>query len=192
MPRGLRRMRTMRDVWDERRKTSAGVPKRPRLVRRFASVSAARSHRAPEGAVPLRTWVFSKGRGRPLPEKQLLVKRTREPEVDLFDEEDKLIVLAELPGLSEEDIQINVEDDLLIIEAVSTTRAGELHYYKEVMLPYTVAEDFGRSCKSGVLEIHLQPQAERKERKKRSERKSKNGKGSADGNAKARPGKESK
>ena len=147
----------MRDVWDKRRKGSRSRPARPRLVRRLAASSATTRHRPPKGATSVRTWVFSKRQAASPPERQLLVKRTKEPAVDLFDEQDELIVLADLPGVSEDDIRITVEGDLLIIEAVSTGPRGEVHYYKEVMLPYEVREDYERSCNRGVLEVHVRP-----------------------------------
>ena len=167
-------MRTMRDVWDERRKGARSRPDRPGIVRRFEVTSPAKRHRPPRGTVPVRTWVFAKkpaGRGL---EKQLLVKRTKEPEVDLFHEQDELIVLAELPGVSEQDIKVNVEKDVLIIEAVSTGARGEVHYYKEVMLPYEVRKDLEPSYKRGVLEIHLRPKrrAARRMRTKKGKRES--------------------
>lgn len=93
-------------------------------------------------------------------------------EVDLFDEESELIVLADLPGVSEQDIQTNVEKDLLTIEAISAGPQGEVHYYKEVMLPYEVRKDFDRSCKSGVLEIHLRPKRQTGRRRKTAQGKS--------------------
>jgi len=150
-------MRTMRDVWDERRKGQAAQPRRPSIVRRLTGPSPAPRRRAPEGTVSPRTWVFSKGSARGPSERRLLVKRTKQPELDLFDEEDELIVLADVPGVSEEDIQISVERDLLIIEAVSAGPPVQVHYYAEAILPYEVRKDFQRACKSGVLELHLRP-----------------------------------
>jgi len=147
----------MRDVWDERRKGSPSRPKGPRMVRHFAPRPPATRRRPPKGTVPPHTWVFSKRPAAPPPERQLLVKRTREPEVDLFDEEEELIVLADVPGVSKEDVRIRVEKDLLIIEAVSTAPPVEVHYYTEAILPYEVDEDFSHSCKNEVLEVHLRP-----------------------------------
>ena len=157
MVRGLRQVRTMRDVWDERRKGSPSRPDRPNIVRRFGATVHAPRHRPPDGAKSVRAWVFSKRPAGPLPQKQLLVKRTKEPEVDLFDEQVELIVLADLPGVSEQDTRVSVERDLLIIEGVSTGPRGEVHYYKEVILPYDVRKDYERSSKGGILEIRLRP-----------------------------------
>ena len=153
-------MRTMRDVWDERRKGAPPRPERPGIVRCLTPASPATRRRPPKGTVPPHTWVFSKGPERATdtpPERQLLVKRTRKPEVDLFDEDDELVVLADMPGASDEDVRIRVEKDLLIIEAVSTGAPVEVHYYTEALLPYEVREDFQRACKGGVLEVHLLP-----------------------------------
>ena len=166
-------MRTMRDVWDERRKSSPSRTEGTRIVRRLGVTRPATRHRPPKGAKPLRAWVFSRRPADGAPERQLLVKRTKEPEVDLFDEESELIVLADLPGVSEQDIQTNVEKDLLTIEAISAGPQGEVHYYKEVVLPYEVRKDFDRSSKSGVLEVHLRPK--RRTRRRTKPRKAKAG-----------------
>ena len=165
-------MRTMRDVWDERRKSSPSRTEGTRIVRRLGVTRPATRHRPPKGAKPLRAWVFSRRPADGAPERQLLVKRTKEPEVDLFDEESELIVLADLPGVSEQDIQTNVEKDLLTIEAISAGPQGEVHYYKEVVLPYEVRKDFDRSSKSGVLEVHLRPKRRTRRRTKTTKGKS--------------------
>src|ERR1035438_5863057 len=44
-----------------------------------------------------------------------VVQEVREPVVDVFEEDDHVLVLAEMPGVSVEDVQITVEDDLLTI-----------------------------------------------------------------------------
>ena len=78
------------------------------------------------------------------------VQEVREPMVDVFDEEEHLLVLAELPGISKEDVQIELEDDVLTIAA----ERGDKKYRKEVLLPRSVPkEKMQVNCNNGVLEI---------------------------------------
>jgi HSP20 family protein len=79
-----------------------------------------------------------------------VVQEVREPVVDLFEEEDHVSIVAEMPGISVEDVQIAVEDDLLTITAMH----GEKKYRKEVLLPASYArEKMQVTCNQGVVEI---------------------------------------
>jgi HSP20 family protein len=78
------------------------------------------------------------------------VQEVREPMVDVFEEDDHLLVLAELPGIGKEDLRIDLKDDVLTIFA----ERGDKKYRKEVLLPRSVAkEKIQVSCKNGILEI---------------------------------------
>lgn len=80
-----------------------------------------------------------------------IVDEVREPLTDLFDEDDLLIVIAELPGVEEKEIRIEIEDDTL--EFSST---GRREYAKELPLPCPVDESaMETTYKNGVLEIRL-------------------------------------
>ena len=79
-----------------------------------------------------------------------VVQEVREPVVDVFEEEDHVLVVAEMPGVSVEDVQITVEDDLLTISA----ERGDKKYRKEVLLPASFARDKTQvACNNGVVEI---------------------------------------
>ena len=79
------------------------------------------------------------------------VQEIREPVVDVFDEKDHVLIVAEMPGISAEDVKIEVEDDLLTISAAK----GEKKYRKEVLLPASFEkEKISLSCNNGVLEIN--------------------------------------
>jgi HSP20 family protein len=81
---------------------------------------------------------------------EAVVQEIREPAVDLFEEQDHLLIVAEMPGISAKDVQIDVKDDVLTISAAH----GEKKYRKEVLLPGTYAKEKMRlSCNNGVLEI---------------------------------------
>jgi len=74
----------------------------------------------------------------------------REPIVDVFEEEDLLLISAELPGISKRDVQIKFKDDVLTISA----QRGGRRYRKEVLLPRDISLEKARiSCKNGILEI---------------------------------------
>lgn len=79
-----------------------------------------------------------------------VVEEIREPVVDLFEEKDHLLIVAEMPGISVQDVEIEVKDDVLAITAAK----GDKKYRKEVLLPGSYArEKMHLSCNNGVLEI---------------------------------------
>jgi HSP20 family protein len=78
------------------------------------------------------------------------VQEVREPLVDIFEEEGHLLVQAELPGISKEDVRIVAKDDVLTISA----ERGDRKYRKEVLLPRDLSPQKMRvSCRNGILEI---------------------------------------
>ena len=82
-----------------------------------------------------------------------VVEEIREPIVDVFNEKDHISVIAELPGVSEENIKINLEGDILKLSAENKERK----YAKEVLLPAKgKKESMKSSYKNGMLEIKLE------------------------------------
>jgi HSP20 family protein len=80
-----------------------------------------------------------------------VVAEVREPLVDTFDEGEEILVVAELPGVSEAQIKVELQDDILTIET-----SGERRYAKEVLLASAVAPDSLRqSYTNGILELRL-------------------------------------
>jgi len=72
--------------------------------------------------------------------------------VDVFDEKETVVVVAELPGVNEKDINVELRDDILTI----TAETGERKYHKEVLLEAPVAsEGLTRSYRNGILEIRI-------------------------------------
>jgi HSP20 family protein len=81
---------------------------------------------------------------------ETVVQEVREPLVDVFEEEDYTLVVAEMPGISTEDVTLQVRDDVLTISA----ERGDKKYRKELLLPRTYPrEKMVVSCNNGVLEI---------------------------------------
>ena len=80
------------------------------------------------------------------------VSEQREPITDVFDEKEEVVVMAEMPGISEEGISIDLKGDILAIKAVNRIRK----YYKEVLLPSKVRpETMTSRYKNGVLEVRI-------------------------------------
>jgi len=79
-----------------------------------------------------------------------VVEEVREPMVDVFEEEDHVLVLAEMPGVGEEDIKLELNEDVLSIAA----EKGEMKYRKEVLLPAAFsAAKMSHTCRNGVLKV---------------------------------------
>jgi HSP20 family protein len=79
-----------------------------------------------------------------------VVQEIREPVVDIFEEKDYTMVVAEMPGISAKDVRLEVKDDLLTIYA----EKGDKKYRKEVLLPQSYPRAKMKvSCNNGILEI---------------------------------------
>jgi HSP20 family protein len=82
-----------------------------------------------------------------------VVEEIREPIVDVFDEADHILVIAELPGVSEDKIKVEVAGDILSLTASDKDKK----YAKEILLPGKVKPDSVKtSYKNGILEIRLE------------------------------------
>ncbi len=80
------------------------------------------------------------------------VEEEREPITDLFDEKDEIRVYAEMPGVSQEDIKLDLKEDILDI----SVQSGDRKYHKEILLPVKVkAENLTSAYKNGILEIKI-------------------------------------
>lgn len=80
------------------------------------------------------------------------INKEREPITDIFDEEDEVIVMAEMPGINAEDIILNLKEDILDISVQSEDRI----YHKEILLPAKIqAETLQSTYKNGILEIKM-------------------------------------
>ena len=81
-----------------------------------------------------------------------VVEEVREPIVDVFNEKDHILLIAELPGVEEKDIKLEIEGDILKLTANSTSSK----YAKEILLPDKVKVEMKKTvCKNGILEIIL-------------------------------------
>ena len=80
------------------------------------------------------------------------VDQEREPITDIFDEENEIVVIAEMPGIEETDLQIDLKEDILEIMASSKSRT----YRKELLLPSKMTiSKLSHKFTNGILEIKI-------------------------------------
>ncbi|KAF0237268.1 MAG: molecular chaperone (small heat shock protein) [bacterium] len=81
---------------------------------------------------------------------QASVEEMREPIIDIFEEEDHVLIIAEMPGVSIKDVKFDIKDDILSIYA----ERGSKKYHKEILLPRSFQPDnIKLSSNNGVVEI---------------------------------------
>lgn len=74
----------------------------------------------------------------------------RRPVVDVFDEETRVRILAEMPGIGPDDVELTVKGDKLVLSAETDQRA----YWRAVSLPRPVDTDGGFvEVEAGLVEI---------------------------------------
>ena len=85
-----------------------------------------------------------------------IVPRIREPHVELFDEGDHVLVIAEMPGVSSENVSLSFIEKMLHIHGVSKTA----EFKKELALPREFGPDqVAITANNGVVEIRLSADA---------------------------------
>lgn len=86
------------------------------------------------------------------------IREDREPLVDVLEEEEDVVVVAELPGVEKEDIKLHATEDHLTISVDTSNRK----YSKELVLPVGVDPGSARAVyKNGVLEVRLRKSVEK-------------------------------
>jgi HSP20 family protein len=102
------------------------------------------------------------------------------PALDVYEENDTVVVKADLPGMAKDDIQVSLADDVLTIrgEKKREEKVEEKDYFfsertsgsfsRSVRLPVEVqADKVSATFKEGVLELRL-PKSEAAKKKSRS------------------------
>lgn len=103
------------------------------------------------------------------------------PQTEIFERGNELVVRADLPGMTKDDINVDIEDDQIIIRGErrderQTTEEGFYHsersygsFYRSIPLPQGIdAEKANAAFNNGVLEITV-PKPEQKTRGRRIE-----------------------
>jgi HSP20 family protein len=90
------------------------------------------------------------GNVRPSP-KGPVVSDVREPLVDVFNEGEEIVVTAELPGVTDEELTLTATASNLSLKT-----AGARRYSKEIALPVPVdPASLRRSFRNGILQVQL-------------------------------------
>jgi HSP20 family protein len=103
------------------------------------------------------------------------------PQIEVFQRGDQLVVRADLPGLTKDDVKVEVQEDQLIIQGERKQeheegRPGEARYrserhygsfYRSIPLPEGIkAENANATFRNGVLEISVPaPQLQQQSRR---------------------------
>lgn len=114
-------------------------------------------------------------------EGQVSGRETREfrlqPAVDIFEDDDAIRVIADVPGVTTESLNLEVDDDVLTLEGdieldmperINATFAEVRgsHYYRQFRLGREVdADNIRAEVRNGVLELVLPKQAQHRRRR---------------------------
>jgi HSP20 family protein len=80
-----------------------------------------------------------------------VVEEVREPIVDVFDEAEEIHIVAEMPGIEEKDINLDINGDILNISSEGEKRK----YQKEILLSRPAKkDDMTWTYKNGILETN--------------------------------------
>jgi HSP20 family protein len=80
----------------------------------------------------------------------VVVDPVREPPIDVFDEDDHVLIVAEMPGIEAEDVTLDIEGDVFQLRA----ERGDRRFRKELLLPRAVdADKTTVRAENGIVEI---------------------------------------
>ncbi|RLE84026.1 MAG: Hsp20/alpha crystallin family protein [Thermoprotei archaeon] len=102
----------------------------------------------PDGVPKIREWGNIKpGRISPV------ITETIEPFTDVIEEEDKVRIVIDVPGVEKEDINVEAAEDEVVVSAAR----GDRRYRKVIRLPVKVKPDTAKATyKNGVLTITIE------------------------------------
>lgn len=84
------------------------------------------------------------------PEASEETAEVRRPAVDVYEQEQRICVEAEMPGIGKEDLEVTVEADALVLAAETDQR----QYWRAVSLPGPVATDeYTVRAQNGLVEL---------------------------------------
>jgi len=78
--------------------------------------------------------------------------REKQPLIDVFEEEDYVVVLAELPGVDEQDVTLKVDENAITITAENATKK----YLEVIKVPTCVKRDTVKfTYRNNILQVRL-------------------------------------
>ncbi len=111
-------------------------------------------------------------------DEQGLLQGTWAPSVDIYENENELVLTAEVPGIEDKDIEIKIEDNTLTLKGERTldkeTKEENFHriersygsFYRSFALPHNVdLEKIRAEHQHGVLKITMPKRQDAKSRK---------------------------
>lgn len=90
--------------------------------------------------------------------------RSAVPAVDIYENENEILVHADMPGVKKEDVRVDIENGTLSVSGVRRfdTQGGtvvefsDLEYLRRFSIPKTIdTQGVNARLKDGVLELHL-------------------------------------
>lgn len=79
-----------------------------------------------------------------------VVEEVREPLADVIEEPGRIMIVAEMPGVTTQDVSFKIDDDVMSLEAAGKGRK----YRKEILLPRPVsAKNVTVSCNNGIVQL---------------------------------------
>ncbi|MGD9686711.1 MAG: Hsp20/alpha crystallin family protein [Desulfobacter sp.] len=91
--------------------------------------------------------------------------RTATPSVDIYENENEILLFADMPGVHKDDITVNIENGKLSISGVrrldhqgvsNWEEFLDVEYVRSFSIPQTInVEDVEATLKDGVLTLHL-------------------------------------
>jgi HSP20 family protein len=82
------------------------------------------------------------------------VQEVRDPLIEVNEDNDKIIVIAEMPGVTREDIELKATTRSLTISTKAST--ASIKYFKEIELPSPIDSNYAKArYTNGILEIKL-------------------------------------
>ncbi|EIM62776.1 Hsp20/alpha crystallin family protein [Desulfobacter postgatei] len=91
--------------------------------------------------------------------------RTATPAVDIYENENEILLFADMPGVHKDDITVNIENGKLAISGVrrldhqgvsNWEEFVDVEYVRSFSIPQTInVEDVEATLKDGVLTLHL-------------------------------------
>jgi HSP20 family molecular chaperone IbpA len=87
------------------------------------------------------------------------------PSVDVLENDDELLLLADMPGASAESVAVQVEGGQIALEARRAMRGENTRYRRVFQLPSIVdPEGISAELRHGVLHVHLKKSEQAKRR----------------------------
>ena len=100
------------------------------------------------------------------PAKTKVVMRRAVPAIDIFENEDEFMLVADVPGLGESDLELTFERGVLNFSGTAEVAGRHVEYRRAISVPESIdAQAINASLERGVLSVSLPKRAELKPRR---------------------------